>query len=114
MFFFCFGKDSNNFFEELKSKAKTIIEKLDKLKSIKEYFTNFYPNFHSENIKSIINDINSLKDEDLNDFEMDYETKYLKKYESYLIEEEQTLKKKIVYFIIKYIKNQKKFMKKMI
>ena len=110
--FFCFGKDSNIFFEELKSKAKTTIEKLDKLKSIKEYFTNFYANFHSENIKSIINDINSLKDEDLNDFEMDYETKYLKKYESYLIEEEETLKKKNSVFFNQIYKKSKKVYEK--
>ena len=89
--FQCIKGDFNEFFKILKFKANKVVEVLDNLTLINDYFIRFCPNFHSENIKNIQNMINTLQENDLNYFENHY-INYYKNYESYLNEAEQVLK----------------------
>ena len=81
------------FWEQLKSKALKIIEVLDNLKLIYQYWIYFYPIFQKENICSIINIILSLEDNSLNEFEINYKTDY-DKCIKYLEEAKNAIEKK--------------------
>ena len=96
----------------MKSKAYLIIEVVNNLRLIQNYFIHFCPNLHSENINYIQKEINILLENYLNYFEIHYSS-FFKKYEMYLNEAEQILKKVVVNFISYFMRTQEKFMKRM-
>ena len=105
------GGNYIEYFEQLKSKALKVVEVLDNLKLIFQYWIYFYPNVQTENICSITNFIYSLEANNLNNFEINYKNDY-DKYIIYLDEAKNGLEKKNSEFYLKIYNDSRKTYKK--